>query len=119
MPESENWNCGSKECPGCAGQSAGRNGPYSIGSRHWPGLSKLIEEAGEVQQVAGKILGTGGRVDHWDGSDLRLRLQEEIGDLVAACLFVAEKNNLDVQAIADRVGVKYARFLSWHSTRES
>lgn len=27
---------------------------YAIGSKKWPGLTKLIEEAGEVLQVVGK-----------------------------------------------------------------
>lgn len=89
-------------------------GPYSIGSVHWPGLSKLIEEAGEVQQVAGKILGTGGRTDHWDGSDLRERLIEEMADLRAACAFVASLNGLDEEAIAQRERKKLAQFMQWH-----
>jgi NTP pyrophosphatase (non-canonical NTP hydrolase) len=90
-------------------------GPYSIGSAHWPGLSKLIEEAGEVQQVCGKILGTGGAVAHWDGSDLRLRLEEEIGDLMAACQFVGAMNGLSASAIEKRVEMKLATFHRWHA----
>jgi len=89
-------------------------GPYSIGSDHWPGISKLIEEAGEVQQVAGKLLGTGGESSHWDGSDLRERLQEEIGDLVAACFFVMEINGLDEERIRDRHQKKLELFKRWH-----
>lgn len=90
-------------------------GPYSIGSDHWPGLSKLNEEAGEVVQVIGKIMGTGGRVEHWDGPvDLKTRLEHEIADVMAACHFVMEKNNLDMAEIGRRAMIKKARFEQWH-----
>lgn len=29
---------------------------FSIGSKRWPGISKLIEECGEVLQIAGKLM---------------------------------------------------------------
>lgn len=48
-----------------------RAGPYSIGSDSWAGLSRLIEEAGEVLQVAGKVIGGGGATVHYDGTDLQ------------------------------------------------
>lgn len=53
--------------------------PYSIGSSHLPGLSKLTEECGELTQVLGKVLGMGSAGDHWDGTNLRKRLIEEMG----------------------------------------
>lgn len=90
-------------------------GPYSIGSKHWPGISKLIEEAGEVQQVCGKLLGSGGDPAHFDGSDLRARLVEEMGDLLAALGFVADKCGLDQEAIAARAATKRALFERWHA----
>lgn len=89
-------------------------GPYSIGSNHWPGVSKLIEEAGEVHQVLGKLIATGGKSAHWDGSDLRERLQEELGDLMAACIFVMEANSLDEKTIKSRSADKLALFHRWH-----
>jgi len=89
-------------------------GPYSIGSNHWPGLSKLIEEAGEVQQVVGKLIATGGKTKHWEGSDLRERLQEELGDLIAACFFVMEANSLDEETIRSRHQAKLMLFHRWH-----
>ena len=88
--------------------------PYAIGSTHCPGLSKLVEEAGEVQQVVGKIVGFGGFGRHWDGSDLRERLVEEIGDVMAACVFVTEANGLDISAIQKRVEEKLNTFRRWH-----
>lgn len=87
-------------------------GPYSIGSELWPGLSKLSEEAGEVIQVVGKLIATGGEEQHWDGSNLRKRLAEELGDLLAAIEFVALKNGL-----ADtftRAEEKLKLFEKWH-----
>lgn len=90
-------------------------GPYSIGSDHWPGLSKLIEECGEVMQVAGKIIATNGVAGHWDGSDLRERLQDELGDLLAAVTFVGEINGLNQDAVFDRAEKKEALFRRWHA----
>ena len=88
--------------------------PYSIGSNHWTGLSKLIEESGEVSQVCGKILGTGGEEAHWDGTNLRTRLEEELADLMAACLFVIQHNRLDEDKIGERVAKKFLTFEKWH-----
>lgn len=89
-------------------------GPYSIGSDTWPGLSKLIEECGEVIQVAGKIIGTGGEPKHWDGSDLRDRLIEEVADLTAAIEFVTQACVFDWDEINDRAGAKRLLFERWH-----
>jgi len=90
-------------------------GPYSIGSDRWPGISKLTEEAGEVIQVCGKIIGAGGVAIHFDGSDLRARLTEEAADVVAAAEFVIEANGLDREAFRARVDAKLARFRGWHA----
>lgn len=94
---------------------ADNNGPFGIGSDVWAGLSKLIEEAGEVQQVCGKIIGTGGEVMHWDGSNLRDRLREELADLMAACEFVAAVNDLHDSVFLRRVEEKLAVFRGWHA----
>src|SRR4051812_18172341 len=67
-------------------------GEFSIGGELWPGLSKLIEECGEVGQVAGKIIGNEGRPDHWDGSHLPTRLADELDDLEAAIMFMRQHN---------------------------
>lgn len=86
---------------------------YAIGSTRWPGLSKLIEEAGEVIQVAGKLLATGGAVDHWDGTNLRDRLIDEVGDLLAAVEFVAQANQIEAEVMA-RAAEKLHLFRQWH-----
>jgi NTP pyrophosphatase (non-canonical NTP hydrolase) len=88
---------------------------FAIGSTVWPGISKLIEEAGEVIQVCGKLLGTGGQLEHWDGSSLKERLTEEIADLTAAIVFVVDKCGLDEEVIARRAGEKRRRFDRWHA----
>lgn len=88
--------------------------PYAIGSDHFPGLSKLSEELGELQQVLGKILGCGG-YDHWDG-DLAPRLHDEMGDVRAALKYF-ETFNLDADArfdVARREAQKVAIFNEWH-----
>jgi NTP pyrophosphatase (non-canonical NTP hydrolase) len=89
--------------------------PYSIGNPLWPGISKLIEEAGEVQQVCGKLIAVGGRSDHWDGTNLRDRMQEEVGDLAAAIDFLVEVNGLDdAGLVAARRRSKRELFWHWH-----
>ena len=86
---------------------------YCIGSVKWNGLSKLVEECGEVVQVAGKLLGTNGEAAHWDGSDLRERLIEELGDLQAALRFFVTYNGLDAGRIGERAAEKLALFERW------
>lgn len=91
------------------------SGYYSIGSDHWPGVSKLIEEMGEVQQVLGKLLGTNGEAEHWDGTNLYERLEDELGDLLAAIEFFTNANPvLDYRAIEVRATAKCALFYRWH-----
>lgn len=88
---------------------------YSIGSTVWPGISKLIEEMGEVQQLLGKLMGGGG-TEHWQG-DLRPKLIEELGDIVAATGFFTAHNftSRERTAIADRAAKKLGVFDGWHS----
>lgn len=92
--------------------------PYAIGSAHWPGLGKLIEEAGEVQQVCGKLMGTGGEVEHWDGTNLKERLEDELGDLQAALEFVVAANGLDGARVGAQAARKLAWFQRWHEAKK-
>jgi NTP pyrophosphatase (non-canonical NTP hydrolase) len=90
-------------------------GPYSIGSNIWPGLAKLVEECGEVSQVAGKIMAIHGAHDHWDGTNLLTRFQEELADVQAVIEFVRDKNpQLDSAHFNRRVAKKLAQFNHWH-----
>ena len=90
------------------------SGDFSIGSTKWPGISKLIEECGEVIQVCGKLIGTGGLIHHWDGTNLKERLEDEIGDVMAAVSFITLKCCLDHKRIAARQIEKLALFRKWH-----
>lgn len=77
------------------------------------GLAKLVEEAGEVLQVVGKIEQVGDiDAQHWSG-DLRRMLTDEVGDLYAALAFVRAKHNLDGLEIWERRCVKLALFEQW------
>ncbi len=89
-------------------------GPYSIGSDIWPGLAKVAEECAEVIQVIGKIIAAGGADSHWDGSNLRARLENEIADARAALLFLQAANSLDAARIGARSDEKLDLFLRWH-----
>lgn len=91
------------------------NTPFAIGSKLWPGLSKLIEESGEVQQIIGKLIATGGETNHWFEGNLALRIEEELGDLLAAIDFVLDHNPvLNRETVAQRYLEKKKRFNSWH-----
>lgn len=80
------------------------------------GLAKLIEECGELQQVAGKRLAYYHTDEHPDrGPPLSQRLEDEIADVVAACRLVAEAHDLDEDRIAKRIGKKLALFREWHA----
>lgn len=89
-------------------------GPFAIGQKEWPGIAKLIEECGEVIQICGKLIATGGRTDHWSGLDLREELEDEMADVRAAIEFVMAYSNLDVRRIQDRAKMKYHLFEKWH-----
>lgn len=92
-------------------------GPYSIGSEHFPGTAKLIEELGELQQVLGKMIALGKLDRHWDGSDLRVRLEEELADAMGAISFFVDVNGLNEDAILERAAQKERRFQEWHGQR--
>ena len=87
---------------------------FAIGDREWTGVSKLVEEAGEVVQVLGKLIGSRGIEEHWDGSNLRQRLHEELADLLAAIEFVIERNALSRTFIEARKEHKLNTFRDWH-----
>lgn len=89
---------------------------FAIGDSEWPGLSKLVEECGEVTQVVGKLMGTGGNLNHWDGSKLDVRLMEEMADVLAAIRFVVRHCNVDADALNTRADRKLRQFEDWHAT---
>jgi hypothetical protein len=77
------------------------SGDFSIGGEVWPGTSKVLEEMGELGQVLGKLIGSHGNINHFDGSNLEERLVEEIGDRTA---------------VFNRKIRKYNLFWEWHGT---
>lgn len=88
---------------------------FAIGDAEWPGISKLVEEMGEVNQIIGKLMATHGSVKHWDSEvSLRDRLQEELADLQAALMFVMVVNAFDMEAIDARASEKMRLFAQWH-----
>lgn len=98
------------------------HGDFSIGSETYPGVSKTIEEIGElqvvlgkVQQTLGKLIATHGLAAHWDGTDLRECFTDEAGDVIGALSFVIAKNGFDAAAIQNRANEKIALFMKWHA----
>lgn len=78
------------------------------------GLAKLIEECGELQQVAGKRLAYYTTDDHPDGGiKLQIRMEREMGDVMAAIEFVASKFGLEWEAIIERKQQKFNQFVRW------
>lgn len=79
------------------------------------GYTKLVEECGELIQVAAK------RIAYLDDShpddrtkpSLDLRIEDEIADVLAACRFVIEKNKLNTQYIEGKMNLKVSVFNHW------
>lgn len=87
------------------------------------GLVKLSEEAAEVVQVAQKLvqypqLQSERVLTHPDGTILLDRLEDEMGDVLAACYFVAKKLKLDQQKIIRRREDKLNLFERWDKEEE-
>lgn len=93
------------------------SGDFSIGGKVWPGTSKVIEEMGELGQVLGKLVGSHGETAHYDGTNLRERLVEEIADLRAALSFFEEFNLTPEERdrIPERIEKKIRLFVKWQS----
>ena len=80
------------------------------------GLAKLLEECGELSQVAAKKLAYFHTDEHPDGKvSLDKRMQDEIADVMAACMFVADTFSLNMDAISARRDRKLALFGRWHA----
>lgn len=86
------------------------------------GLAKLIEECGELLQVAGKKLAYYHTNVHPDGEGpLDVRLADEIADVMAACAFVrAHMLDIDLNRRIDRRrSDKFMLFQTWHSLTDN
>lgn len=79
------------------------------------GLAKLIEELGELTQVAGKKIAYNKTDIHPDGmGSLKERLEDEMGDVIAAIRFVTETLELDDERIKERMDRKFNQYKLWH-----
>lgn len=76
------------------------------------GLIKLSEECGELIQVAMKRV-TCPEAIHWDGSNQKARLEEEIADVLAATAVVIANFELDQDRITSRIDSKKDLFEGW------
>ena len=63
-----------------------------------------------------KIAALGNMGIHWDGTNLKQRLEEEIADVLAACRFIKEKHRLDLDLIRGRAENKYDLYQRWDSS---
>jgi len=80
------------------------------------GLAKLLEELGELSQVAAKKLAYFHTDEHPDGAgSLKARMEAEMGDVAAACAFVQQQFGLNGRAIENRACIKLALFQQWHA----
>lgn len=84
------------------------------------GLAKLIEECGELQQIAAKKLAYFHTDEHPDGAgSIAVRLEDEMADVIAAAKFVEINFGLDGARIMQRAGMKLDRFKSWHARSDN
>lgn len=78
------------------------------------GLAKLLEECGELSQVAAKKLAYYDTDEHPDGAGpLSVRMENEMADVMAAIEFVAVRFGLDWDRIVSRKEQKIIRFVNW------
>ena len=80
------------------------------------GLAKLLEELGELSQVAAKKLAYFHTDEHPDGAgSLKKRMEDEMGDVMGAIDFVTLTMGLDMHAITRRACDKFNTFQRWHA----
>lgn len=83
------------------------------------GFTKLSEELNELGVEVAKKLAFYHTNDHPDGKGLlNERLENEMGDVIAAIRFVRDKNNLSLDRIAARAETKYELFRKWDDESE-
>jgi NTP pyrophosphatase (non-canonical NTP hydrolase) len=78
------------------------------------GLVKLVEECGELIQIASKKMTRMDSDAHWDGNgSLQSRLEEEIANVLAIIEVVKENFALDSARIRTRKWKKVVLFTEW------
>ncbi len=79
------------------------------------GLAKLLEELGELSQVAAKKLAYFHTDEHPDGAgSLKARMEAEMGDVMGAIDFVTLTMGLNAHTISRRACEKLNTFQRWH-----
>ncbi len=81
----------------------------------YKGLLKLNEECAELGQITSKQIAYYGEEIYPDGTDLKERLVEEIGDVLATIEYVILHNMLPVGAIYERKAKKLEKFEKWRN----
>lgn len=80
------------------------------------GLAKLLEELGELSQVAAKRLAYFHTTVHPDGAgDLNERMRDEMGDVLGAIAFVGEQFGITPDDVQQRAARKLKLFRQWHA----
>jgi len=87
----------------------------TLGADKWPGLVKLIEECGEVQRVAAKLLAFPEGIIPGEDTDWALELLDELADVKAAIEFVMLRNGLPRMRMQRRLMEKLNQFEEWHA----
>jgi NTP pyrophosphatase (non-canonical NTP hydrolase) len=77
------------------------------------GLVKLVEECGELIQVAAKLIAYPDKQHPDNQGCLGLRIEDEIADVLAAIEFVRSKLSLSDHDIEMRVRTKLNTFSNW------
>ena len=77
------------------------------------GLTKLMEECGELTQIAAKKAAYIDTDIHPDGKSMSRRMEDEIADVMAASIFVTKKFGLNREYIYARAEQKMATFEEW------
>jgi len=82
------------------------------------GLTKLIEECGELAQIAAKKIAYPDTDVHPDGKGSLIgRLEDEVADVMAAIAFVAEKLGLDEARMFARGDAKRKQYQEWDTEK--
>jgi NTP pyrophosphatase (non-canonical NTP hydrolase) len=81
--------------------------------------SELVKELGELIQVLAKQDACHGSNTHFDGSNLKERIEDEMGDVLGAIKFAKFELDLDIERIRDRAYAKYQTFCRWNQDPDS
>lgn len=93
---------------------------YSIGSNKLPGLGKMVEEAGELLTVLGKLIAVDGGSEYWENRNLYNDLEEELGDMLASIEFFLSCNEdiVSPKWIGKRREEKVRLYREWRANGE-